>query len=187
MPINSVNNNLNRSSNLGMGRLALSNNGSSSRPGPPASLGSKRTPSSRRGALDQIDIGKIGKGYMMTEGSYGTNSGVNRYSGLKGQLAKVRNEGRRSVTKNLSAKNLEQMHDLLSGPISRNAVSSSTYISRRDQIEIMRKSRQLAKQKDSGFSYEDRDDLLKLVGNMRKQHRDSLFGDGQDRDDRSNL
>lgn len=130
---------------------------------------------SHRGTLDNIDISKIGKGYLMTEGTYGTNFGVKRFNGLKGQLAKVRYEGRRLSTKNLSCKNLEQIHDLIASPISRNAVSSSTYISRRDKIEIMRKSRQLAKQHDSGFTFEDRKDLMKMVNSMSRQYRDSIL------------
>lgn len=182
MPLNLPNNNLNRGFNSNSLGLSPPSSGLSSRLGPAASLANKK-PLARKGALDQIDINKIGKGYLMTDGTYGTSNGIARYNGLKGQLAKVRHDGRRSVTKNLSHKNMEQMHDLLVGPISRSAVASGTYISRRDRIEIMKKSRQLAKQKDSGFTFEDRDDLIKIVGNMRKQYRDSILGDKGDRDD----
>ncbi len=183
MPLNLPNNNLNTGfnsrpipANLGSLRSSNSLPGRTITPGSP--LNRKTSP--RKSVLDQVDISKVGKGYLMTEGTYGTNSGVKRFNGLKGQLAKVRHEGRRSVTKNLSHKNMEQMHDLLAGPISRSAVSSGTYISRRDRIEIMKKSRELAKQADSGFTREDRKDLLKIVDSMRKQYRDSLFNNEDD-------
>lgn len=139
-------------------------------------LGKDRT----KGALENIDISKIGKGYQMTEGSYGASIGFKRGTGLKGQLSSARMAGRRGVTKNLSSQNIEQMHDLLGKAISRSAVSSSTYISRRDRVEIMKKSRELAKASDSKFTFEDRKDLMKIVDNMRKQYRDSLKGDQQD-------
>jgi len=144
------------------------------------SLSNSRTPLNRLGkdrtksALDQIDISKIGKGYQMTEGSYNSNLGFKRGTGLKGQLMSAKIAGRKTTTKNLSSQNVEQMHDLLGKAISRSAVSSSTYISRRDRVEIMKKSRELAKTPDSKFTFEDRKDLMKIVDNMRKQYRDSL-------------
>ena len=174
MPLNLPNNNLNIRSGSNLSNLRPQND-----------LNRLKTPSvSHRGALESIDINKISKGYLMTEGTYGTNSGVKRFNGLKGQLAKVRHEGRRLSTKNLSHKNMEQMHDLIAAPISRSAVSSGTYISRRDRVEIMKKSRQLAKQHDSGFNFEDRKDLMKMVDSMRKQYRDNILGRGDNNEER---
>jgi hypothetical protein len=165
MPLNLPNNNLNIRSNSNLSNLRPQNG-----------LSRLKTPAvSHRGVMENIDINKISKGYLMTEGTYGTNTGVKRFNGLKGQLAKVRHEGRRLSTKNISQKNLEQMHDLIAAPISRSAVSSGTYISRRDRVSIMNKSRQLAKQRDSGFTFEDRRDLMKMVDSMRRQYRDSIL------------
>lgn len=143
----------------------------SNTPGPTA-----RPITKPRGALEKIDIDKIGKGYLMTEGVYGRSFGIGKGVGLKGQLSTVRKAGIKDTTKNLSKKNIEQMHDLLAEAISKNAVSSSTYISRQDRTDIMKKSRELAKTPDSGFSFEDRQDLLKIVDEMRRQHREKLLG-----------
>ncbi|MDD3711166.1 MAG: hypothetical protein PHP37_01005 [Patescibacteria group bacterium] len=139
-------------------------------------LGSVARPTPKpKGALEKIDIDKIGKGYLMTEGSYGRSFGIGKGAGLKGQLSTVRKAGIKTTTKNLSKKNIEQMHDLLAEAISKNAVSSNTYISRRDRASIMKKSRELAKTPDSGFSFEDRQDLLTIVDEMRQQHREKLL------------
>lgn len=135
-----------------------------------------------KGALEKIDINKIGKGYLMTEGVYGRSFGIGKGVGLKGQLSAVRRAGIKDTTKNLSKKNIEQMHDLLAEAISKNAVSSSTYISRHDRINIMKKSRELAKTPNSGFSFEDRQDLLTIVDEMRRQHREKILG-GQSREE----
>lgn len=133
-----------------------------------------------KSALERIDINKIGKGYLMTEGSYTRSFGLNKDTGLKGQLARVRKAGIKTTTKNLSRKNIEQMHDLLADAISGNAVTSNTYISRRDKTEIMKKSRELAKKPGSKFSFEDRDDLIKIVDEMRRQHRENLLNNDFD-------
>lgn len=127
-----------------------------------------------KGALEKIDIDKIGKGRLMTEGVYGRSFGIGKGVGLKGQLSAVRKAGIKDTTKNLSKKNIEQMHDFLAGAISKNAVSSSTYISRHDRAEIMKKSRELAKTPGSGFTFEDRQDLLTIVDELRQQHREKL-------------
>ena len=129
----------------------------------------------RKGALERIDIDKIGKGYLMTEGSYNKSFGMDRDVGLKGQLSAVRRAGIKTTTKNLSRENIEQMHDLLSSAISKNSVSSNTYISRRDRTDILKKSRDLARTPGSKFSLEDRKDLIKIVDEMRRQSRDKLL------------
>lgn len=129
-----------------------------------------------KGALGQIDIDKIGKGRLMTEGSFaGKSFGLNKYTGLKGQLAQVRRIGKRTSTKNLSKKNTEQMYDLLSKSIQHSSVNSDIYISRRDRMNILQQSRKLTRQSDSDFTFQDRKDLVKIVDNMRKQQRDKIL------------
>lgn len=176
-------------SNLGTSLNNFSSNNlrssfQASRPG--ASLSSSRTPLNHSGrdrtksALEKIDISKIGKGYQMTEGSYHHSIGLERNTGLKGQLMSIKMAGKRNSTRNLSTHNIEQIHDLLAGAISKSAVSSKTYISREDRMEILRKSRQLTKTPGSKFTLEDRKDLVKIMDTMRKQYRDSLTGGKND-------
>ncbi len=174
-------NNLNRSAGLGAsgaGGLGLAKNDSLSK-NPSSRLGRNRSKS----ALEQIDISKIGRGRLMTEGTYEKSFGLSKGAGLKGQLGQMRMAGKRSTTKNLSRKNLDQIHDFLSGAIKKGSVSSSSYISRRDKADIMTKSRQLAKSPDSNFTLEDRKDLIKIVDSMRKQYRDSILGRADDKSD----
>ncbi len=172
-------NNLARSgglASLGLAGPGLGKLGPAGSTNPSSDLATSRLGRDRsKSALEQIDISKIGKGYQMTEGSYGKSMGIGKGVGLKGQLNEVRMAGRHHSTQNLSKKNMEQMHDLLAEAIAKSAVSSSTYISRKDKTEIMRKSRQLAKSPDSKFTFEDRKDLLKIVDSMRNQYRESLI------------
>jgi hypothetical protein len=166
-------NNLSRPVGLGAsgsGGIGLAGNNSLSK-NPPSRLGRDRSKS----ALEQIDISKISKGRLMTEGTYEKSFGMNKGVGLKGQLNEARMAGRRHSTKNLSRENMEQMHDLLAEAIKKSSVSSGSYISRQNRVDIMRKSRQLAKSPNSKFTFEDRKDLMKIVDSMRQQYKESLF------------
>lgn len=129
------------------------------------SLGRKRNPY-------ELDLSKIGQGRRMREGTYGTASGAARYSGLRGQLKKMQMTGRHGAVENLSNKNIEQIHDILDARIKKHPSGSGTYLSRRDKLEIMKESRDLARTHGSGFTMEDRKDLEKIVDTMREEYHE---------------
>lgn len=138
---------------------------------------SRIKPSSDRAktAFEKIDIGKIGKGYLLVEGAYEKQFGREKYSGLKGQLMSMRKAGKRSVTKNLSKENVKQMYDLISGRLKNKAIGSANYISREDRLEIMKEARKLTVTEGSGFTRQDRKDLLKTVDALREQSRNRVL------------
>lgn len=144
----------------------------SSGSGPSASGSPLRRPGN---AFDHLDIDKIGKGRFITEGSYGPQRGVNRYSGLKGQLMKLKSEGKHSVAENLSKNNIKQIHDLIVDRLSKKSVSSQSYFTKRDKIALMAESRKLVKSKDSDFTWEDRKDLMKIVSSIQKQAKSKII------------
>lgn len=136
-------------------------------------IGSPR--SAPKSAFDKLDIDRIGKGRLMIEGSYHKQLGGQKFSGLKGQLSKLKMSGKRTVTKNLSTENIKQMHDLIADRLKKKVVGSQIYISKRDKMAIMKESRQLVKTKDSHFTWADRKDLKKTVDTMQKQYRDKVL------------
>jgi len=129
-----------------------------------------------RNVFDKIDMSKIGSGHRFTEGSWkrGILSGVKKEAGLKGQLKNLQVAGRRGATKNLSTKNLKQIHGLIADRIKGKVASSGTYLSRRDKIAIMKESRKLVKTKGSGFTWEDRKDLKRVVNTMRSKRKNAI-------------
>jgi len=128
-----------------------------------------------KGAFDSLDINKIGKGYLMTEGSYHRQFGVKKYSGLKGQLMKLKKAGKFTTTKNLSTENIKQMHDMIADRIKKKRVGSQVYISRQDKMAIMKESKKLVRTKDSHFTWQDRKDLKKTVETIQKQYKDRIL------------
>ncbi|MDD2681186.1 MAG: hypothetical protein PHE20_03800 [Patescibacteria group bacterium] len=129
----------------------------------------------KKGAFDNIDIDEIGQGRLMTEGSYDSRFGKNKYMGLKGQLMKAKHEGRHSTTKNLSMSNIKQIHDVIAKHLKKQAVNSKTYISRGDRLAIMKESRAMVRSKDSNFTSQDRQDLIKIVDSLQKQYKDKIL------------
>ncbi len=128
-----------------------------------------------RNVFDNLDVNKIGSGRLMIEGSYYKRLGEKTNFGLKGQLMGVKTMGRRTTTKNLSFDNLKQIHNLIADRLKNKAVGSKIMISRRDKINIMKESRKMVKAEGSHFSWQDRDDLKKVVDTIRKQTKDNLF------------
>ena len=128
-----------------------------------------------RNAFNGLDINRIGKGHLMVEGSYNKQFGVEKYSGLKGQLMKLKTTGRRTVTKNLSLGNIEQMHDLIAGRLKKKVIGSQNYLNRRDKMAIMKESRKLVKTEGSNFTWQDREDLKKIVETARQQYKDKIL------------
>ncbi len=140
------------------------------------SLPSAPRPITRGSVFENIDIDQIGQGRMLTEGSYHNQFGAKKNLGLKGQLGKLKRAGKFSSTKNLSAGNVKQIHDLIADRMKGKAVSSRTIISRQDRLAILKESRKLVKTEGSKFTYQDRDDLKKIVDSLRKQYRDKALG-----------
>jgi len=155
----------------------INNFGGSIRPinNTPPSGGTRPIGNRPKSAFDSLDVGQINKGRLMTEGSYHKQFGEKRYSGLKGQLAHMKQVGRLGVTQNLSMHNVEQIHDLIAGRLKRKMVGSQTYFSRRDKIAIMKDSRKLVKTKGSDFTWEDRKDLKKTMDTLQQQYKDKIL------------
>lgn len=162
----------------GLGSLGVGFNGSK----PPGTAGGVRLTNNTRSAFDGLDVNEINKGRLLVEGSYSKELGTKRYSGLKGQLMKLKIAGKHTVTKNLSMGNIKQIHDLISDRLKNKLVGSQTSISRRDRLEILKESRKLVKTSGSKFTWEDRKDLEKVVNNMRQQYKDRLFHRGENDD-----
>lgn len=138
-------------------------------------LASSRT----KDAFGHLDVERIGKGYLMTEGSYQKRFGEDKYAGLKGQLMGLRAAGKHSTTKNLSQENVKQMHDLIAEHLGKKSVSSQNFISRQDKLAILKESRKLVKTEGSHFTWDDREDLEKTVNTLQKQYRDQILNKGR--------
>lgn len=130
-----------------------------------------------KSVFENFDISEVGHGRLMTEGSYHKEFGTKRYSGLKGQLEKLKWSGRRGVTKNLSQGNIEQMHDLIADRLKKKAAGSATFLSRRDEKAIMKESRKIVKAGggESHFTKYDRQDLKKVVSSIRQQAKEQII------------
>lgn len=129
--------------------------------------------------FDSLDIKKIGQGRLLQEGSYHKTLGAPKYAGLKGQLSKLRREGRFTVTKNISKKNIEQIHDLIADRIRKKTVGTGTLINRFDKIAIMKEAKKMVRTKDSGFTKADRKDLKEVVNVLQQKSKDAVLHKNQ--------
>lgn len=112
---------------------------------------------------------KIGSGLRFASGSYKNQKRI----GLKGQLADMNYEGRHGVTKNISQKNIEQMHDILAKHLKKGSTSDKAVVSRRQQKVMLMEVEKLVRS-DGSFSREDKKDFKKILSNLRKDSRQSL-------------
>jgi len=140
-------------------------------------VGSRPLRDKPKSVFENFDIKEVGHGRLMTEGSYHREFGTKRYSGLKGQLEKLKWSGRRGVTKNLSQGNIEQMHDLIADRLKKKTAGSATFLSRRDEKAIMKESKKIVKSGggESHFTKYDRQDLKKVVSSIRQQAKAQII------------
>jgi len=115
----------------------------------------------------------------MREGSYKLGfldeilgaTGTNRF-GFKGQLSNLRWQGRRGQMKNVSERNLEQIHDILSPYLKKRPAYSKKAFTIKDRKKILSESWKLMKTPGSNFTRYDRDDLISIMKSLEKKYNE---------------
>jgi hypothetical protein len=123
-----------------------------------------------KSVFDSIDTKQIGEGKYFTEGKFGHK----RNLGLKGQLSKLKRNGR-LVTKNLSKKNLGDMYNLIANRLKKHNMGYGVHINRKDKVGIMQEAEKLVRTKDSKFSREDKADLESIVDVLKEKSKNSIL------------
>ena len=128
----------------------------------------------KKSAADDIDIGQIGEGSFYTKGAWSGKHG-NRGWGLQGQLQKYKRSGRRTETKNLSKKNLEDMGRIIEDRLQKHHRGYKVHITRQDKKAIMMEAEQLVRTKGSKFTRVDKKDLQKVVNTLQQKGREAIL------------
>ncbi len=126
--------------------------------------------SNKKDVFSNINVSKIGTGSHFVTGNFSSS----KARGLKGQLGKLKRLGKYTTTANLSKKNLNQIHDLISDRLKNKAVGSKILINAKDKRKIMHEAYKLTKTKGSGFSKEDMKDLEKIVNALKSNSKDRV-------------
>ncbi len=117
-----------------------------------------------------IKASKIGQGKYFTEGKFGHK----KNAGLKGQLGRIKRSGR-SVAKNLSKKNLNDIFGMVSDLLKKHTMGREACITRKDKKAIMANAEKLIYTKGANFSREDKKDLEKIVDSLRQQSKNNVL------------
>jgi hypothetical protein len=125
---------------------------------------------SKTSVFNSIDVNKIGEGKYFTEGKFGHRKNL----GIKGQLSRIKRIGR-SVTKNLSKKNLQDMSDIIANRLKKHTRGYGVHVSRRDKISMMQEAEKLVRAKGSNFSREDKKDLESIVDSLKEQSKKTIL------------